>query len=253
MGLWGQHERAAQRREGNPGALPRRGGKETGLGERARCQQQLVEERALLAPRDLPSGAPRQAPAPCPHPLTAGGCLGPALRLLLSWAELVHFHYEQELLEASSHPMWFHLLVGTEGSCVFTDSRGDPAQSSRGTHLGAQPLSWGSYKWGPRWRCWRPGQSGEGVGPLWPRRVRLCIPPHRPSARGRLRVPAASAGTCGRHPSPNSRPSVCPCARTEMLTFGTLPGACLFGCFRSWTVPQGGAWAQCPRGGPRSL
>lgn len=188
-GLWGQHERAAQRREGNPGALPRRGGKETGLGERARCQQQLVEERALLAPRDLPSGAPRQAPAPCPHPLTAGGCLGPALRLLLSWAELVHFHYEQELLEASSHPMWFHLLVGTEGSCVFTDSRGDPAQSSRGTHLGAQPLSWGSYKWGPRWRCWRPGQPGEGVGPLWPRRVRLCIPPPPPICTGAAQGP----------------------------------------------------------------
>lgn len=146
---------------------------ETGLGERARCQQQVVEGRALLAPGDLPAGAPRQAQAPCPLPLTAGGCLGPALRLLLSWAALIHFHYEQELLETSNHPMWFHLLVGTEGSCVFIDSKGDPAQSSQGTHLGAQPLSWGSYKRGRRRGCWRPGQSGEVVGPLRPWWVRL--------------------------------------------------------------------------------
>ena len=94
-----------------------------------------------------------------------------------------------------------------------------------------------------------PRQSGEGVEPLRLRWVRLQLPPP-PSARGRRGIPAASAGTCGHHPSRSSRPLVCPCSRTEMLIFGTLPGACLFGCFRSWMVPQGGAWAQCPWGGP---
>ena len=68
MGLWGQHEWAAQKREGNPGALTRRGGRETGLGERARCQQQEVEERALLAPGDLPSGALARPEPPAPVP-----------------------------------------------------------------------------------------------------------------------------------------------------------------------------------------
>ena len=128
--------------------------------------------------RGPPLWSPRQARAPCPRPLTAGGCLGLALRLLLSWAELVHFHYEQELLETSNHPMWFHLLVGTEGSCVFTDSGGDPAQSSQGTHLGAQPLSRGSYKLGRRRGCRRPGRSGEARGPR-----RLCWDPRRRPSR----------------------------------------------------------------------
>lgn len=205
--------------------------------------------KSISAPRDLPSGAPHQARAPCPHPLTAGGCLGPALRLLHSWAELVRFHHEQELLEASNHPMWFHLLAGTEGSCVFTDSRGDPAQSTRGTPPGSAAAILGKLQTGAAAGCWAPRQSGEGVEPLRLRWVRLRLPPP-PSAQGRRRIPAASAGTCGHHPSRSSRPLVHSCARTEMLIFGTLPGACLFGCFRSWTVPQGGAWAQCPRGGP---
>ena len=66
MGL--QQERAAQKRGGNPGELPRRGGMETGLTELARCQQQVVEERVFLLPGTSPLEPLTRPEPPAPIP-----------------------------------------------------------------------------------------------------------------------------------------------------------------------------------------
>lgn len=138
--------------------------------------------------------------------------------------------------------MWFHLLAGHRRQlCVYRFQRRPSPEHTRD----------------PTWqrsRC--PGEAtnrgGGGVpGAQTVREGGATAAPQHHLHRGGADSRRLCWDLRATIPSRSSRPLVHSCARTEMLLiFGTLPGVLLSGVLEAGRSPQGGAWAQCPRGGP---
>lgn len=153
MEVWGRpHEGAAAQETrgvgGNPGELPGSGDMQTGPGGRAWFQPPVVEERAFLAPHDLPPGASPQALTPGPRPLTPQWLPRPPLRV--AWASLC--------------------ARRTPGAKVSGGSKPSPVVPSTCWHQRQmyvcrfQRLSWSTSQ-GPAWaRPLSPGGCGRGRG-----------------------------------------------------------------------------------------
>lgn len=124
-----------------------------------------------------------------------------------------------KLLEASNRPMWFHLLVGTESTCVFTDSRGNPPWSlSRRTLPGEHGHCAGEA-------------ANEGVGsghsdkrlkgglraapePRW---VYPALALHCPSAQRQLGVPSSAQRRLSWRPGAGHGGPTCAGGRRDLL------------------------------------
>lgn len=122
--------------------------------------------------------------------------------------------------------MWFHLLVGTEGRCVFADSREDPSWStSEKTLPGDRATVLERVGAG----LWKPGQTNKGLRemeePLQPRWVSPQTWPPLPGCTGWLwgegsyRTGLLKAGGL----SPGQAPRPLSFQKSGDADFGTLP------------------------------